>query len=593
MRKADERQFTSHDGTGLFYRHWPGRSGARSERAVVLLHRGHEHSGRLQHVVDELGLEELDFFAYDARGHGRSPGPRGDSPGFGALVKDVDVFVRHLGAEHGFAPDDIAVVGQSVGAVVAATWAHDYAPAVRCLVLTAPAFQVKLYVPFALPALALRYRLAGNFFIKSYVKARFLTRDPERIRSYETDPLIARSISARVLLGLFDASKRVVADARAIRLPVQLLVSDTDWVVHRRPQETFFERLGSTVKERHLLPGFLHDTLGERDRRLALDRVRDFLGRMFRPGATASASAATPRTELLLAHRTGHTRDEELRLGTPLPALSPRNLRFALTRLSLRTLGRLSEGIRLGLATGFDSGGSLDYVYRNRAGGRLGLGRLIDRGYLDAIGWRAVRVRREHLARALGVAARALHAAGQPLRIVDIAAGHGRYVIEAVGGLPARPESIRLRDYDEANVRAGQALIEGLGLGDVACFERGDAFDPADLGTLAAPGAAPNLAIVSGLYELFSDNERVARSLGGLARAVATGGYLIYTGQPWHPQLELIARTLTSHREGRPWIMRRRTQAELDALVASAGFEKLEQWIDEWGIFTVSLARRR
>ncbi|UGA40628.1 class I SAM-dependent methyltransferase family protein [Chromobacterium haemolyticum] len=39
--------------------------------------------------------------------------------------------------------------------------------------------------------------------------------------------------------------------------------------------------------------------------------------------------------------------------------------------------------------------------------------------------------------------------------------------------------------------------------------------------------------------------------------------------------------------------MRRRTQQEMDQLVSDAGFEKLEQRIDEWGIFSVSLARRR
>jgi hypothetical protein len=39
--------------------------------------------------------------------------------------------------------------------------------------------------------------------------------------------------------------------------------------------------------------------------------------------------------------------------------------------------------------------------------------------------------------------------------------------------------------------------------------------------------------------------------------------------------------------------MRRRTQMELDQLVANAGFEKIDQRIDQWGIFTVSLARRR
>ena len=54
---------------------------------------------------------------------------------------------------------------------------------------------------------------------------------------------------------------------------------------------------------------------------------------------------------------------------------------------------------------------------------------------------------------------------------------------------------------------------------------------------------------------------------------------------------EFIARVL-ANREGRPWIMRRRTQAEMDELVRNAGFEKISQEIDPCGIFTVSAARR-
>jgi len=38
--------------------------------------------------------------------------------------------------------------------------------------------------------------------------------------------------------------------------------------------------------------------------------------------------------------------------------------------------------------------------------------------------------------------------------------------------------------------------------------------------------------------------------------------------------------------------MRRRTQAELDQLVEAAGFRKIDQLTNDWGIFTVSLARR-
>ncbi len=175
------------------------------------------------------------------------------------------------------------------------------------------------------------------------------------------------------------------------------------------------------------------------------------------------------------------------------------------------------------------------------------------------------------------------------MRIVDIAAGHGRYILEALQGVSPLPESILLRDYSDINVRDGGALIREKGLGDIAQFVKGDAFDRADL---AALDPKPSLAVVSGLYELFADNGMVGGSLAGLAEAVEPGGYLVYTGQPWHPQLELIARALTSHRQGQAWVMRRRSQAEMDQLVEAAGFRKLTQRVDEWGIFTVSLAQK-
>src|SRR5690349_9640190 len=127
MRTAEELLFTTHDGVELFYRHWAAPRGA-AKKAIVIFHRGHEHSGRLQHIVDELGLDDTAMFAWDARGHGRSPGARGDSPSVAALVKDVDAFVRHLVVTYNIPMENISIIGQSVGAVLVSAWAHDYAP---------------------------------------------------------------------------------------------------------------------------------------------------------------------------------------------------------------------------------------------------------------------------------------------------------------------------------------------------------------------------------------------------------------------------------------------------------------------------------
>ncbi|WP_191831966.1 bifunctional alpha/beta hydrolase/class I SAM-dependent methyltransferase [Pseudomonas fluorescens] len=583
MREAQDQTFTTHDGVALFYRHWPAGNATPGEprKAVLLFHRGHEHSGRIAHLVDELDLADTDFFAWDARGHGQSPGARGDSPSFATSACDVQTFCEHLAQAHGIAEENIAVIAQSVGAVIVATWVHDYAPRIRALVLASPAFKVKLYVPLARPGLALLRKLRGNFFVDSYVKARFLTHDPQRIASYDQDPLITKSISVNVLLGLYEAGERVVADAQAIGVPTQLLISGTDFVVHRKPQEQFFERLGSVHKEKHILSGFFHDTLGEKDRAPVIARMRRFILQNF----------ANPlnRPSLLDADRLGATCAEAESLATALPRNSLRDLYWRMTRASLGLGSKLSAGVKLGFDTGFDSGSTLDYVYRNRATGLSPIGRLIDRNYLDSIGWRGIRQRKLHVEELLRLAITGLRNQQQPVRIVDIAAGHGRYILEAVQGMSPLPESILLRDYSDINVRDGSALIAEKGLGDIARFVKGDAFDGQDL---AALSPKPSLAVVSGLYELFADNQMVGRSLAGLADAIEPGGYLVYTGQPWHPQLELIARALTSHRAGQAWVMRRRSQAEMDQLVEAAGFRKVTQRIDQWGIFSVSLAQR-
>ncbi len=582
MRQEQQKAFTSHDGTALFYRHWPALSAPAegSAPAIILFHRGHEHSGRIAHLVEELNLPEFQFFAWDARGNGQSPGERGDAPSFAWIVRDAEYFFQHIKTEYQLASEDIAVIGQSVGAVVASTWVHDYVPNIRAMVLGSPAFSVKLYVPFAVPGLKLLYNLKGNFFVNSYVKPKLLTHDKSHEESFKTDPLIARPISVRVLLDLYSTSDRVVKDAQSMHVPTQMLVSGSDYVVRRKPQQQFFENLGSLKKEYHVLPGFYHDTLGEKDRHLAVERARRFILNCFaEPQAIPS---------LLDADKVGYTRAEADNLALPVQGFFKKHY-WKINRKLLKQASKISEGVKLGFDTGFDSGSTLDYVYRNQATGCSGFGCYIDFLYLQSIGWRGIRQRKVHAEELLKLAIEQLRQAGKPVNIVDIAAGHGRYILEAVNQLEQKPDSILLRDYSDINVKDGTALIAAKGLSSIARFEKGDAFNKEQLATL---DIKPTLAVVSGLYELFGDNQMVRDSLAGLAESVEEGGYLVYTGQPWHPQLEFIARVLTSHREGQAWVMRRRTQLEMDQLVEAAGFRKLTMRIDEWGIFSVSIAQR-
>ena len=85
MRHAEQKTFETHDKVALFYRYWPAASGT-PRGAILLFHRGHEHSGRMAHLADELDLPDFAVFAWDARGHGLSPGERGFSPSLGTAT---------------------------------------------------------------------------------------------------------------------------------------------------------------------------------------------------------------------------------------------------------------------------------------------------------------------------------------------------------------------------------------------------------------------------------------------------------------------------------------------------------------------------
>ncbi|WP_180106833.1 MULTISPECIES: bifunctional alpha/beta hydrolase/class I SAM-dependent methyltransferase [unclassified Acinetobacter] len=583
MYNNTQHTFTSHDGTSLFYQHWENSSlkSNRKKKAVILFHRGHEHSGRMAHLVNELNLPDFDFFAWDARGHGNTPGERGDAPSFSACVQDIQYFVQHIEQNYQIRSENIAIVAQSVGAVLAATWVHDYAPKIRALCLASPAFDIKLYVPFAKPGLTLLNKFAGNFFINSYVKAKMLTHDTARAQSYDTDPQIARAISVRMLLGLYAASDRIVKDAQNIFVPTQVLCSGSDYVVHQKPQLAFYQKLPHPMKEFHILDGFYHDTLGEKHRKIATDKIHRFIQQCFKQPYSA--------LKLLDADKIGPSCAVAETLSSTLPKHSLKHAFWSLTKQNLKIGSLFSKGLKIGEDTGYDSGSTLDFVYRDQSESQNALGKIIDRQYLNAIGWRGIRVRKQNIEALLTKYASKLNDAQHAVRIMDIAAGHGRYILDAVQKLPEQPESILLRDYSSINVQAGQAMIEQRGLSQIAKFVEADAFDAT---SLASVEPKPTLAVVSGLYELFSDNDLLRQSLSGLSQAIEKDGYLIYTGQIWHPQQEFIARALTSHRQGDAWVMRLRSQAEMDTLVEQAGFKKIDQVIDEFGIFTVSVAQK-
>jgi len=232
----------------------------------------------------------------------------------------------------------------------------------------------------------------------------------------------------------------------------------------------------------------------------------------------------------------------------------------------------------------------LDYVYLNQPQGDFEIGQLIDRIYLNAIGWRAIRARRVLLKRLLREEVERNRARGEITRLLDVAAGPGRYLQELLQNCEPERGDLRIlgRDLATAGLEQGAQQARLAGLQHIS-YEQGDAFSPAP--TQSKLGGPANIIVVSGLYELLRDDALIQRSLATLYQMLAPGGTIYFTTQTHHPQLEFIANVLPN-RDGQPWIMKCRSTAQLEGWASSAGFSQLQSQAETVGLFSVTTGRK-
>ena len=558
--------FKGYQEAELYFYEWNYKP---QQKTLIVIHRGHEYGERLQEFATHPLFASYNIFAFDMRGHGHTKASV--SPAFMDSVRDLDAFAKFLQQEYDVQEEDIFVVANSIGGVIVSAWVHDFAPRIAGMALLAPAFEINLIVPLAKQAIELALKVKPNLVVKSYVKSKMLTRDPEQQRAYDTDRFITRSINGKLLIDLANAGKRLVEDAAAITIPTLLLSAEKDFVVINRQQKQFYVNLSSETKEFITLEGFHHGILFEQGREEVYKILQRFIQKAFSTPLPAPTLAPD-----LFTQKEFETMQYEL-----IPSGERRNYLFQ--KWALGKFGHLSGGMTVGLTHGFDSGASMDYVYKNTPQGKWGVGRWMDKSYLNAIGWRGVRIRKGHLLQQVEKAIQALQAQGKKVKILDIAGGVGNYLFDIK---ERHPEvEIVINEFLPTNIQKGEQIIKERGYQHIrftnySCFEA-DTYRKLDY--------TPNITIISGIFELFGDNALAAEAIKGVV-SISDNGYIVYTGQPWHPQLKTIAFVLKSHQE-KDWVMRRRSQRELDGLFALQGVKKESMLIDDFGIFTVSLGQ--
>jgi acylglycerol lipase len=130
-------RFISFDGAQLGLTQWVPPEGGEPWAVIVALHGMGDYAAAFAWIGPWFAQQGVAVYAYDQRGHGRSP-QRGVWGGETLLLEDLRTAVRLAQARHPQAT--IAVLGESMGAAVAmSAFGSDAPPAADRLVLCAPA----------------------------------------------------------------------------------------------------------------------------------------------------------------------------------------------------------------------------------------------------------------------------------------------------------------------------------------------------------------------------------------------------------------------------------------------------------------------
>ncbi|MEQ9619509.1 MAG: class I SAM-dependent methyltransferase family protein [Deltaproteobacteria bacterium] len=270
-------------------------------------------------------------------------------------------------------------------------------------------------------------------------------------------------------------------------------------------------------------------------------------------------------------------------LQEPLPWYRPRKYYYKLISLFLRTVGQLSDGLRIGYRHGFDSGIVMNYIYENRPHGKFRIGKALDAAFLDQTTCKAFRavkqIQKDMITNYLG------KRNGKETFIVDLASGKADYIYDALQEKNSNVK-VLLRDINERTLKESEAIAERSEMKQNVSYEIGDALDRESLSRIPP---RPDLIIEAGLYGIIHDDELIKKHLFEL-KDILNPGALLFNVQTYNRQIELIARTLVNQ-EGESCVWHLRPKELVIGWAREAGFKDPEIRMDPYGIYAVVLMR--
>jgi len=247
--------FTGSGDLELFYQRW--RPGGEARATLVIVHGFGEHSGRYGYLVERLLAQGCVLYAFDLRGHGQSPGPRGHINSWAQFREDLRRFLRLVEAMETPAP--LYLMGHSLGGLIVLECALRGLLGLRGIIASAPALARPPVPTPLLVAATIMSRIWPTLSFQVPLDPSKLSRDPEVVKGYRQDPLVHRRAAARFGAEMQAVRAWSMAHAREFPFPLLMLQGGADSLAPAEASRTFYGRVLSRDKELRVYRNGYHE----------------------------------------------------------------------------------------------------------------------------------------------------------------------------------------------------------------------------------------------------------------------------------------------------------------------------------------------
>jgi alpha-beta hydrolase superfamily lysophospholipase len=209
-------------------------------RTLIIIHGLGEHQDRYQHVAEHFVKDGFQVYSYDQRGHGKSEGMRGHSPGITSNIRDLELVIESIAHENLF------IYGHSFGGNVLANFLiRKDCASLRATVLTGSWLRLfKEPSKFDVTLASIMNKIYPKFSQNNQLDPKTLSNIEKVAEDYVNDPLVHDQITAGLFKSFHASGLYAIEHASNISTPTLVIHGANELITDPNGSKEFAEKAG-------------------------------------------------------------------------------------------------------------------------------------------------------------------------------------------------------------------------------------------------------------------------------------------------------------------------------------------------------------